>query len=138
MRNGFGPARLILSVLDDDCDPRHSPDVFTNRNVRMLAVVGGQDNRKGMYVCICVRHTNTYIHIQTYICVCVCVCVCVFFHEYYKFSPGWAVSVVEKKESVAGQFAVKYKPEKHSWTKKLNKEYYGITGYTSTGRFLLL
>ena len=49
-----------------------------------------------------------------------------------KFSAGWAVGVVkrvEKKESVAGQFAVKYKSETCCWTQKLNKEYYGIDKY---------
>ena len=33
-------------------------------------------------------------------------------------------SVYKKKESVAGQFAVKYKSETYCWTKKLIKEYY--------------
>jgi len=42
---------------------------------------------------------------------------------------------VEKKKSVAGQFAVKYKykSETYCWTKKLNKEDYGVDQYTSTG-----
>jgi hypothetical protein len=43
----------------------------------------------------------------------------------HKFSTGWAVGVVksvEKKKSVAGQFAVKYKLETYCWTQKLNKE----------------
>ena len=47
----------------------------------------------------------------------------------YKFSTGWAVGVVksvEKKKSVAGQFAVKYKSETYGWTKKLNREGYGV------------
>ena len=43
-----------------------------------------------------------------------------------KFStPGWAVGVlksVEKKKSVADQFAVKYKSKTYCWTQKLNKE----------------
>jgi hypothetical protein len=30
---------MILSVLDDDCDPGHSPDIFTHRNLRILVVV---------------------------------------------------------------------------------------------------
>ena len=43
---------------------------------------------------------------------------------------------VEKKRSVADQFAVKYcKSETYFWTQKLNKEDYGLT---STGYFLLL
>jgi hypothetical protein len=41
---------MILSVLDDDCDPGHSPDIFTYRNLRILVVMGGQDPRKGLYV----------------------------------------------------------------------------------------
>ncbi len=43
----------------------------------------------------------------------------------HKFPTGWSVGVmrsVENKESVAGQFAVKYKPESYCSTKKLNKE----------------
>jgi len=32
---------------DDDCDPRHSQDLFTLRNLRTLVVMGGQDPRKG-------------------------------------------------------------------------------------------
>jgi len=43
----------------------------------------------------------------------------------HKFSTGWAVGVVktvEKKKSVAGQFAVKYK-------QKLNREDYGVHKY---------
>jgi hypothetical protein len=50
----------------------------------------------------------------------------------HKFSTGWAVGVVksvEKKESVASQFAVKYKPEKYCWTKNLNREDYGVHKY---------
>jgi hypothetical protein len=46
-----------------------------------------------------------------------------------KFSPGWVVGVVksvEKKKSVAGQFAVKYTSERYCWTQKLNKEDYGV------------
>jgi len=44
----------------------------------------------------------------------------------HKFSTGWAVGVVksvEKKKSVAGQFAVKYKSETYCWTKKLNRDW---------------
>ena len=36
------------------------------------------------------------------------------------------VKSVEKKESAAGQFAVKYMSETHRWTQKLNKEDYGF------------
>jgi hypothetical protein len=46
----------------------------------------------------------------------------------HKFSTGWAVGVVktvEKKKSVAGQFAVKYK-------QKLNREDYGVHKYWGT------
>jgi len=35
----------------------------------------------------------------------------------------------EKKKSVAGQFAVKYKSETYCWTQKLNKEDYGFDKY---------
>jgi len=42
---------------------------------------------------------------------------------------GGVLKRVEKKKSVAGQFAVKYKSEAYRWTKKLNKEYYGIDKY---------
>ena len=48
----------------------------------------------------------------------------------HKFSTGWTVGVVksvEKKKSVAGQFAVKYKSETYCRTQKLNKEDYGVT-----------
>ncbi len=52
----------------------------------------------------------------------------------YKFSTGWAVGVVksvEKKKSVAGQFALKYESETYCWNKKLNKapEYDGGDKY---------
>jgi hypothetical protein len=50
----------------------------------------------------------------------------------HKFSTGWAVGVVksvEKKESAAGQFAVKYKSEKYCWTKKLSRDDYGVDKY---------
>ena len=50
----------------------------------------------------------------------------------HKFSTGWAVGVVksvEKKKSVAGQFAVKYKSETYCWTQKLNREDYGVDKY---------
>ena len=56
----------------------------------------------------------------------------------HKFSPGWMVGVVknvEKKKSVAGQFAVKCKSEKFCWTEKLSKEDYGVDKYWC---FLLL
>jgi hypothetical protein len=36
------------------------------------------------------------------------------------------VKSVENNKSVAGQFAVKYKPETHFWTQKLNKQDYGV------------
>ena len=36
------------------------------------------------------------------------------------------VKSVEKKKSVADQFAVKYKSETYCWTKKLNKEGYVV------------
>ena len=48
-------------------------------------------------------------------------------------SPG-VVKSVEKKKSVAGQFAVKYKSETYCWTQKL-REYYGVD--KSTGYWLL-
>jgi hypothetical protein len=36
----------------------------------------------------------------------------------------------KKKKGVAGQFAaVKYRSEKYSWTKKLNREDYGVHKY---------
>ncbi len=50
----------------------------------------------------------------------------------HKFNTGWAVGVVksvEKKKSVAGQFAVKYMSETYSWTSKLNREDYGVDKY---------
>jgi uncharacterized membrane protein len=51
----------------------------------------------------------------------------------HKFNTGWAVvgvvKSVEKKKSVAGQFAVKYKSETYCWTKKLNREDYGVGKY---------
>ena len=50
----------------------------------------------------------------------------------HKFSTGWAVGVVksvEKKKSVAGQFAVKYRSETYSCTQKLNREDYGVDKY---------
>jgi hypothetical protein len=40
----------------------------------------------------------------------------------------WAVGVVNKR-SIAGQFAVKYKPETYCWTQKLKKEVYGVDKY---------
>jgi hypothetical protein len=39
----------------------------------------------------------------------------------------------EKKKSVAGQFAVKYRPETQCWTQKLNRKDYDVDKY-----FLLL
>ena len=39
----------------------------------------------------------------------------------------------KEKKSVADQFAVKYRSEKHCWTQKLNREDYGVT---STGVLL--
>ena len=48
-------------------------------------------------------------------------------------SPG-VVKSVEKKESVAGQFAVKYKSETYCWTQKLIKEDYG----SASPRYFLL
>jgi hypothetical protein len=39
---------------------------------------------------------------------------------------GGCGEMVEKKKSVAGQFAVKYKTETQCRTKKLNREDYGI------------
>jgi hypothetical protein len=46
---------------------------------------------------------------------------------------GWGGEECRKEESVAGQFAVKYKSETYYWTQKLNKEDYGVDKY-----FLLL
>jgi hypothetical protein len=37
-----------------------------------------------------------------------------------------AVKSVEKKKSVAGQFAVKYESQTYCWTKKLNRQDYGV------------
>jgi hypothetical protein len=37
-----------------------------------------------------------------------------------------AVKSVEKKKSVAGHFAVKYESQTHCWTKKLNRQGYGV------------
>ena len=39
------------------------------------------------------------------------------------------VNSVERNESVAGQFAVKYKTETLSWTNKVSKEDYGKGKY---------
>ena len=39
------------------------------------------------------------------------------------------VKSVEKKKSVADEFAVKYKSETYCWTKKLDKEDYGVDKY---------
>ncbi len=36
---------------------------------------------------------------------------------------------MEKKKSVADQFAVKYQLETNSWTKKINREDYGVHKY---------
>ena len=50
----------------------------------------------------------------------------------HMFSTGWAVGVVknvEKKKSVADQFAVKYKSEAYCWTEKLNTDDYGVDKY---------
>ena len=50
----------------------------------------------------------------------------------HKFSTGWSVGVmksVDKKESVADQFAVKYTSGTYCWTKKLKKEDYGVDKY---------
>jgi hypothetical protein len=50
----------------------------------------------------------------------------------HKFSTGWAgglVKSVEKKQSVAGQFAVTYKSETYCWTHKLNNDDYGVDKY---------
>ncbi len=51
----------------------------------------------------------------------------------YKFSTGRAMGVVksvEKKKSVSGQFAVKYKSEALCWTQKRKKEDYGVVHVT--------
>jgi hypothetical protein len=48
------------------------------------------------------------------------------------FNTGWAVGMVKsvaKEESVAGQFAVKYKTGTLSWTDKISKEDSGIDKY---------
>ncbi len=50
----------------------------------------------------------------------------------HNFSTGWAMGVVrsvEKTKSVVGQFTVKYKSEAYCWTKKLNREDYGVDKY---------
>ena len=50
----------------------------------------------------------------------------------HKFNTGWAEGVVksvEKKKSVAGQFAVKYRSETYCWTQKPNREDYGVDKY---------
>ena len=47
----------------------------------------------------------------------------------HKFYTGWTVGVVkrvERKKSVAGQFAVKYQSDTYCWTKKLNQEDYRV------------
>jgi hypothetical protein len=44
---------------------------------------------------------------------------------------------VEKKERVAGQFAVKYKTETTCWTKKLSRQDYGIHKCFSLTKLLL-
>jgi hypothetical protein len=47
----------------------------------------------------------------------------------HTFSTGWTVEMVksvEKKKSVAGQFAVKYKSETYDRTQKLSREDYGV------------
>jgi hypothetical protein len=47
----------------------------------------------------------------------------------HTFSTGWVVEMVksvEKKKSVADQFAVKYKSETYGKTQKLNREDYGV------------
>ncbi len=36
---------------------------------------------------------------------------------------------MKKTKSAAGQFAVKYKSETYCWTKKRNKEDYGVDKY---------
>jgi hypothetical protein len=48
----------------------------------------------------------------------------------HKFSTGWVVGVVksvEKKKSVADQFAVKYKSETYWWTQNLKRTNTGLT-----------
>jgi hypothetical protein len=40
-----------------------------------------------------------------------------------------AVKSVEKKKSVAGQFAVKYKTETYCWTRQLIRQDYGVHKY---------
>ncbi len=50
----------------------------------------------------------------------------------HKFCTSWSLGVVksvEKKKSVAGQFAVKYKSETYYWSQKLNKKDYGVDTY---------
>ena len=50
----------------------------------------------------------------------------------HKFNTWWAVGVlksVDKKKSVAGQFAVKYESETYCWTQKLNREDDGVDKY---------
>jgi len=42
---------------------------------------------------------------------------------------GGGVKSVEKQESVAGQFAVKYKSGTYCWTKKLNRDDYVVDKY---------
>ena len=49
-----------------------------------------------------------------------------------KFSTGWAMRVVksvEKKKSVAGQFAVKYRSGTNCWNQKLYREDFGVHKY---------
>jgi len=47
MSDGFGETRLILSVLDD---PRQSPDIFTQRILRILVVLVDRTLEEG-FVC---------------------------------------------------------------------------------------
>ena len=47
----------------------------------------------------------------------------------HKFSTGWAVGVTKSVESVAGQFAVRYKSETYCLTHKLNREDYEVHKY---------
>ncbi len=42
---------------------------------------------------------------------------------------------MEKKKSVAGQFAVKYNSETYCWTQKLNGEDYGVDKLHNTVSF---
>ena len=56
----------LTNPLDDVCAgqhivPRHCPEIFPNRNLKILVIMDGHDHRKGLYmricaICLSVRH----------------------------------------------------------------------------------